>query len=56
MEEKRERDLIAVYRMIKMETIDRDDLFVRDTRETSGHGKKLRKTRCLRDPKKHGFL
>ena len=57
LEERRERgDLITVYKaMREMEKIDRDDLFVWDTRETRGHGKKLKKTRCLRSIKKHGF-
>lgn len=48
MEERRERDLIAVYRAMKK---NRDDLFVLETR---GHRKKLRK-RCLRDIKKTYF-
>lgn len=46
---------MAVYRgMMEMEMINRYDMLI-DTRNTRGHRKKLRKTRCLRDIKKHSF-
>merc|ERR1711911_517658 len=51
LEKRRERGyLIAVYKGLSgMERFDREDLFVRDTRTSRGHSKKLLKTRCLRD-------
>lgn len=47
--------MIAVYRVMEMETTDGHGLLVWDTREIRGQGKKLMKRRCLRDIKKHGF-
>ena len=48
--------MIAVYRTMKgMDKLDRDDLFVWDTRSTKGHGERLKKTRCLQDVKKYSF-
>ena len=38
-----------------MERFDREDMFVRDTRSTRGHSKKLMKTRCVKDVKKYSF-
>ncbi len=39
-----------VYRIMKgMETINRNDLLVRDARETRGQGRKLMKAKCLRN-------
>ena len=38
-----------------MEKIDRDDLFICDTRVTRGHNKKLKKMEYLRDIKKYSF-
>ena len=38
-----------------MEAIDRENLFVWNTAETSGYNKKLRKAICLKDIKKHRF-
>lgn len=49
LKERKERDLIAVYRMIEeTETINRNKTLVWDARETTGQGKKLMKTKCLR--------
>ena len=58
LEERRERgDLVAIYRTMKgMEGVDREDLFVWDEGPTRGHGKKLKKTRCLKDVKKYSLL
>jgi len=48
--------MIAVFRAtIGAEYIDRDDLFLWNEGPTRGHGKKLRKTRCLKDVKKYSF-
>ena len=57
LEKRRERgDLIVVYRtMNKMGKLDRDDLFVWNTRNTRGYCKRLKKTRCLQDVKKYSF-
>jgi hypothetical protein len=57
LEKRRERgDLIAVYKGITgMERFDREDMFVRDTRSTRGHSKKLMKSRCVKDVKKYSF-
>lgn len=57
LKERRERgDLIAVFRAMKgLEKVDREDLFVWDRSATRGHGKKLKKSRCLRDIKKYSF-
>ena len=38
-----------------MDRLDRDDLFVWDATNTRGHGKRLKKTRCLQDVKKYSF-
>ena len=43
-------DLVAVYRVMKgLEKLDREDLLIWDTRDTRGHGKKLKKKICSRD-------
>ena len=57
LEKRRERgDLIAVYRAAnEMEKVDRSDLFLWDSRNTRGHGKKFRMDRCRRDIKKFSF-
>ena len=57
LEKRRERgDLIAIYRAAnEMEKVDRSDLFLWDSRNTRGHGKKLRMDRCRRDIKKFSF-
>lgn len=52
-EERLER--LCLSKLEKRREIDRDDLIVWDTRDTRGHRKKLMKTRCLRDIKKHSF-
>ena len=45
-----------MYRGMKgIDKIDKRDLFVWDERDTRGHNKKLKKTRCLRDVKKYSF-
>lgn len=56
LESRRERgDLINVYKMVQgMDKCGRD-LLKRDTRATRGHGKKLKKERCIRDKKKYSF-
>ena len=57
LEKRRERgDLIAIYRAAnEMEKVDRSDLFLWDSRNTRGHGKKLRMDRCRRDIKNSAF-
>ena len=57
LEQRRERgDLLTIYRIMKnMETLDREDLLNWDTRESRGHGKKLRKDNYRRDMKKNSF-
>ena len=48
--------MIAMFRiMMGTERIDNKGLFLWDTGNTRGHGKKLRKTRCLKDVKKYSF-
>ena len=51
---KRERgDLIGVYRTMNgMDKLDRDGLFVWDSKNTRRHGKRLKKTRCLQHVKR----
>lgn len=57
LEQRRERgDLIAIYRvMMGMEELDREDLINWDTRDTRGHGKKIRWDSYRRDFKKNSF-
>ena len=57
LEDRRERgDLITVYKALKgMGKVDREDLFIWDTRETRGHGGKLKKMNCRRDVKNYSF-
>ena len=57
LQQRRERgDLIAIYRALKgKDKVDKDDLFVRDSRDTRGHDMKLKKTTCRRDIKKYSF-
>ena len=57
LEQRRERgDLIMVYRIMKgVVHLDREDLINWDIRDTRGHGKKLKKSTCRRDIKKHSF-
>ena len=56
LESRRERgDLINVYRMMHGMDKTGEDLLKRDTRITRGHGKKLKKERCVRDIKKYSF-
>ena len=57
LEERRERgDLITLYRILSgLEKLDRNDLVVRDSGVTRGHGKKLKKAACRRDIKKNSF-
>ena len=38
-----------------MDKLDRNDLFVWDTRNTRGHGKRLKKTSCLQNVRKYSF-
>ena len=56
LESRRERgDLISVYKMVNgMDRIG-EDLLKLDTGGTRGHGRKLKKERCLRDIKKYSF-
>ena len=56
LESRRERgDLISVYKMVN--GLDRigEDLLKFDTGSTRGHGRKLKKERCMRDIKKYSF-
>ena len=56
LESRRERgDLISVYKMVN--GLDRmgEDLLELDGGNTRGHGKKLKKERCIRDIKKYSF-
>ena len=57
LEKRRERgDLIALYRTLGgLEKMDRDDLVVRDERNTRGHGRKIKVNACRRDIKKYSF-
>ena len=57
LEQRRERgDLLTVFRIMKdMEVLDREDLLKWETRNTRGHGRKLRKENCRRDLKKNSF-
>ncbi len=56
LESRRERgNLISVYNIVN--ALDRkcEDLLKLDTGSTRGHGRKLKKKRCLRDIKKYSF-
>lgn len=57
LEQRRERgDLLTIYRIMKnMEILDREDLLIWDTRNTRGHGKKLKKDNYRRDVKRNSF-
>ena len=57
LEERRIRgDMITLYKCDrKIEKIDREDFIVRDDGRTRGHSRKLKRTRCIRDAKKHCF-
>ena len=57
LEKRRERgDLIMIYKlMMDKDYVDRKDLLVWDTRETRGHGRKLKKSRFRRDIKMKSF-
>ena len=56
MEQRRERDLIAVYRLMNgMEKVDNQDLVTWDKRDTRGYGKKIKKATCRMNIKKYSF-
>ena len=57
LEQRRERgDLLAIYRIMKnMEILEREDLLNWETRNTRGHGRKLRKDNYRRNLKKNSF-
>ena len=60
LQERRERgDLITMFKLVNnMEKVDRDDLVPQmeeGERRTRGHGKKIKKGRCLSDIKKYSF-
>ena len=57
LEQRRERgDLVTIYRIMKdMEVLDREDLLKWETRNTRGHGRKLRKDNYRRNLKKNSF-
>ena len=57
LEQRRERgDLLTIYRIMKnMEVLDREDLLKWETRNTRGHGRKLRKDNYRRNLKKNSF-
>ena len=56
LENRRERgDLINVYKMVYGMDRTGEDLLKLDKRATRGHGKKLKKERCVRDVKKYSF-
>ena len=57
LEQRRERgDMIAIYKLMTgKDYIDREELLVWDSRETRGHGCKLRKSNYRRDIKKNSF-
>lgn len=57
LEERRKRgDLITLYKYVKgLESTDRENFLVREEGEFRGHGKRIKKTRCLKDIKKYTF-
>ena len=57
LEQRRERgDMIAIFRIMKgIEDLDRDDLVTWDTRDTRGHGRKIKKVTYRRNVKKNSF-
>ena len=56
LESRRERgDLINIFKMVNGLDRTGEDLLNRDTSVTRGHGRKLKKERCLRDIKKFSF-
>ena len=56
LEDRRERgDLINVYKMVYGMDRTGEDLLKLDVRDTRGHGKKLKKERCVRNIKKYSF-
>ena len=57
LQQRRERgDLIAIYRSLKgKDQVDREDLFMLDSRDTKGHSMKLKNTACRRDVQKYSF-
>ena len=57
LEQRRERgDMIAIYKLMTgKDYLDRKDLLVWDTRETRGHGRKLKKSTFRRNIKMKSF-